>query len=125
METPCTNLDGYPSVRNGERPGKSAGYNGFFTDGHWWLFCFLILALKFLLLTFDPLPKLFMGDSGSYLCRQCPVGGLRIGHFYTGMLFAGHPFGQKVSLHLLILQAFLGANTAILIMTYLPIDFWT
>jgi hypothetical protein len=33
----------------------------------WWLFCALILAIKLLLLWLDPTPKLFMGDSGSYI----------------------------------------------------------
>jgi hypothetical protein len=33
----------------------------------WWLFCGLILAIKLLLLWLDPTPKLFMGDSGSYI----------------------------------------------------------
>ncbi|MEY2490319.1 MAG: hypothetical protein QOC70_2261 [Verrucomicrobiota bacterium] len=33
----------------------------------WALFCFLVFALKLLLFAIDPLPKLYMGDSGSYL----------------------------------------------------------
>ena len=33
----------------------------------WWVFCALVLAIKLLLLWLDPTPKLFMGDSGSYL----------------------------------------------------------
>jgi hypothetical protein len=33
----------------------------------WALFCFSIFALKFLLFAIDPLPKLYMGDSGSYI----------------------------------------------------------
>jgi hypothetical protein len=33
----------------------------------WWLFCALILAIKLLLLWLDPMPKLFMGDSWSYI----------------------------------------------------------
>jgi hypothetical protein len=33
----------------------------------WWLFCVLVLAIKLLLLWLDPTPKLFMGDSGSYM----------------------------------------------------------
>ena len=30
----------------------------------WWLFCALIIAIKFLLLWLDLTPKLFLGDSG-------------------------------------------------------------
>ena len=33
----------------------------------WWLFCVLVLTIKLLLLLLDPTPKLFMGDSGSYI----------------------------------------------------------
>ena len=33
----------------------------------WTLFCFSIFALKFLLFAIDPIPKLYMGDSGSYI----------------------------------------------------------
>src|SRR4029453_17474709 len=36
-------------------------------DSSWWLFCLLVLAIKILLLLLDPSPKLFMGDSGSYI----------------------------------------------------------
>ena len=33
----------------------------------WWLFCVLVFAIKLLLLWLDPTPKLFLGDSGSYI----------------------------------------------------------
>ena len=33
----------------------------------WWLFCALVFAIKLLLLWLDPTPKLFMGDSWSYI----------------------------------------------------------
>src|SRR6266513_5603973 len=33
----------------------------------WLLFCFSIFALKFLLFAIDPAPKLYLGDSGSYI----------------------------------------------------------
>lgn len=33
----------------------------------WWLFCALVLAIKLLLLWLDPTPKLFMGDSWTYI----------------------------------------------------------
>src|SRR5436190_21678812 len=33
----------------------------------WTLFCFSIFALKFLLFAIDPIPKLYMGDYGSYI----------------------------------------------------------
>jgi hypothetical protein len=33
----------------------------------WWLFCALVLAIKLLLLWLDPTPKLYLGDSASYI----------------------------------------------------------
>ncbi|HKP03517.1 MAG TPA: hypothetical protein VJU77_09185 [Chthoniobacterales bacterium] len=33
----------------------------------WWLFCLAIFLIKFILLAADPSPKMFMGDSGSYI----------------------------------------------------------
>ena len=33
----------------------------------WWLFCLIVVALKFVLLALDPLPKLFIGDSACYI----------------------------------------------------------
>ena len=33
----------------------------------WWLFCVFVLAIKFFLLWLDPTPKLYLGDSASYL----------------------------------------------------------
>jgi hypothetical protein len=41
----------------------------------WWLFCVLIFAIKLLLLWLDPTPKLYMGDSGSYI-RTALSGGI-------------------------------------------------
>lgn len=36
-------------------------------DAHWWLFCLAIVVLKFLLLALDSAPKLYLGDSISYI----------------------------------------------------------
>jgi hypothetical protein len=36
-------------------------------DRAWWLFCLAVFAIKFLFLAADPSPKMFMGDSGSYI----------------------------------------------------------
>jgi hypothetical protein len=33
----------------------------------WWLFCALVLAIKLLLFWLDPTPKLYLGDSASYI----------------------------------------------------------
>ena len=53
------------------------------------------MALNLFLLAVDPLPKLFMGDSESYLWTAWSGWILLTGHFYTGMSFAGHLFGRK------------------------------
>src|SRR5439155_17809727 len=37
------------------------------SNSSWWLFCLAIIVLKFLLLALDPLPKLYLGDSFSYI----------------------------------------------------------
>jgi len=66
--------------------GKSIDYTRFFfVNAHWWLFCFLIVALTFLLLAFDPLPKLFMGTQKVTCGQHCPGGSLLTGRSYTGM----------------------------------------
>jgi len=37
------------------------------SESNWWVFCVAIVVLKFLLLALDPSPKLFLGDSLSYI----------------------------------------------------------
>ena len=79
--------------------GKPIDYAGFLADAHWWFFCFVILALNFLLLAFDPLPKLFMGRLQEVTYGQHCQGRtypLLTGHFYTAMSFAGHRSGREV-----------------------------
>src|SRR4029079_8682566 len=41
----------------------------------WRLFCMLIFAVKLLLLWLDPTPKLYLGDSGSYI-RTALIGSI-------------------------------------------------
>lgn len=94
---------------------KPAGHTGFFTDAHWWLFCLLILVLNFLLLAFDPLPKLFMGDSQSYLWTAWSGWMPPDRSFLYGYVIRWSSFWTESLTSLLILQAFLGAVTAILV----------
>ena len=89
--------------------------SSFFADGHWWLFCFLILALKFLLLGLDPLPQLFMGDSGSYLFTAVSGWIPPDRSFLYGYVIRWSSLGTGSLTSLLILQAFLAAVTAILV----------
>ena len=89
--------------------------SSFFADGHWWLFCFLILALKFLLLGLDPLPQLFMGDSESYLFTAVSGWIPPDRSFLYGYVIRWSSLGTGSLTSLLILQAFLAAMTAILV----------
>jgi hypothetical protein len=95
--------------------GKPPSRIGLFTDTNWWLFCLLILALNFVLLELDPLPKLFMGDSGSYLWTA--LSGLPPSDrsFLYGYVIRWSSLWTQNLTPLLILQAFLGAVTAILV----------
>jgi hypothetical protein len=95
--------------------GASAGYTRFFTDEHWWLFCLFTLALNFVLLAFDPLPKLFMGDSASYLHTALSGWIPPDRSFLYGYVIRWSSLWTGSLTSLLILQAFLGATTAILV----------
>ena len=95
--------------------GAPASYTRFFTDAHWWLFCLLILVLNFLLLAFDPLPKLFMGDSEAYLWTALSGWIPPDRSFLYGYVIRWSSLWTETLTSLLILQAFLGAVTAILV----------
>jgi len=94
---------------------RLTGYSSLFAEAHWWLFCFLILALKFLLLGLDPLPQLFMGDSGSYLLTAVSGWIPPDRSFLYGYVIRWSSLGTGSLTSLLILQAFLATVTAILV----------
>ena len=100
-----------------EPPGAvaPASYTPLFTDAHWWLFCLLILVLNFVLLALDPLPKLFMGDSGSYLWTAVSGWMPPDRSFLYGYVIRWSSLSTGSLTSLLILQAFLGAITALLV----------
>jgi hypothetical protein len=84
-------------------------------DYRWWIFCFIIFCLKLVLLGIDPNPKLFMGDSGSYLWTALsgwipPDRSFLYGFVIRWVSLTTHSLNS-----LLLLQAFLAANTAILL----------
>jgi hypothetical protein len=93
----------------------TAGYSGVFKDGNWWLFCFLILVLNYLLLAFDPVPKLFMGDSASYLWTAVSGWVPPDRSFLYGYVIRWSSLWTKSLTLLLLLQTFFGAVTAILV----------
>lgn len=94
---------------------RFTGDSSFFADAHWWLFCFLIVALKFVLLGLDPLPQLFMGDSGSYLWTALSGWIPPDRSFLYGYVIRWSSLGTGSLTSLLILQAFLATVTAILV----------
>lgn len=95
--------------------GKPVDHTRFFTDAHWWLFCFLIVVLKFLLLGLDPLPQLFMGDSESYLWTALSGWMPPDRSFLYGYVIRWSSLWTGSLTSLLILQAFLGAITSLLV----------
>ena len=94
---------------------KPSSYTAVFRNAHWWLFCLVIVALNFLLLGFDPLPNLFMGDSASYLWTALSGWVPPDRSFLYGYVIRWSSLWTNSLIFLLILQAFLGAITAIVV----------
>ena len=80
----------------------------------WALFCFSIFALKFLLFAVDPLPKLYMGDSGSYLWTAVSGWIPDDRSYFYGYVIRWTSFWAESLTPLLILQVCLSAITCIL-----------
>ena len=79
----------------------------------WWPFCVLIIAIKLILLWLDPTPKLFIGDSWSYI-RTAMIGWIPgdrsyfYGYVVRCLALWPHSFGP-----LLLSQMLVSAVTAI------------
>src|SRR6266853_883175 len=84
-------------------------------DAYWWRFCFLIITLKFSLLALDPLPKMFMGDSGSYIWTALTGWMPEDRSFLYGYVIRWSSLWTGSLTSLLILQVFLGAFSLILV----------
>lgn len=82
-------------------------------DRNWWLFCLLIFALKFFLLALDPLPKLLMGDSASYLWTALSGWIPEDRSFFYGYVIRWVSVWRESLTPLLLLQAFLSGVTAL------------
>ena len=79
----------------------------------WWLFCVLIVAIKLLLLWLDPTPKLYMGDSGSYI-RTALIGSIpRDRSYFYGYLVRRLAVWPHGFTPLLVAQALASGATAI------------
>jgi hypothetical protein len=79
----------------------------------WWLFCALVVAIKLLLLWLDPTPKLFMGDSWSYIWTALSgwIPGDR--SYFYGYLVRGLSLWPHSFTPLLVIQALASGVTAI------------
>jgi hypothetical protein len=95
--------------------GRLTTQSGFVADGHWWLFCFVILTFKLLLLGIEPVPQLFMGDSASYLWTALTGWIPPDRSFLYGYVIRWTSHGTGTLTSLLILQVFLAALTAIFV----------
>ena len=82
---------------------------------HWWLFCLLVVALKFLLLGLDPLPKIFVGDSLSYIWTAVAGWIPEDRSYFYGYVIRWSSLATGSLSSLLILQAAISALTAILV----------
>jgi hypothetical protein len=83
-------------------------------DRSWWLFCLAVLAFKFLLLSLDPLPKLYLGDSLSYL--ETAISGWMPGQrsFVYGYVIRWTSLWTGSLIWLLVLQVFLSIVIALI-----------
>jgi hypothetical protein len=83
-------------------------------DSSWWLFCLAVVAFKFLLLGLDPLPKLYLGDSISYL--ETAISGWMPGQrsFVYGYVIRWTSLWTGSLTWLLVLQVFLSIVIAII-----------
>jgi hypothetical protein len=87
----------------------------FAINNNWWLFGLAIVVVKFLLLALDPLPKLFLGDSFSYIYTALSgyIPGDR--SFFYGYVIRMVSVWTGSLTSLLIFQAFLGAIIALIV----------
>jgi hypothetical protein len=99
--TPAEHVDGRKPISDLSRPPG------------WWVFCLLIVCLKFALLGVDPQPQMFMGDSGSYLWTAFSGWIPPDRSFLYGFVIRWVAFSTGSLQSLLVLQAFLGAAIAI------------
>ena len=80
----------------------------------WWLFCALILAIKLVLLWLDPTPKVFMGDSWTYIWTSLTgkIPGDR--SYFYGYLIRCLAVWPHSFTPLLVIQALASGATAIM-----------
>lgn len=80
----------------------------------WTLFCFSIFALKLLLFAIDPVPKLYMGDSGSYIWTALSGWIPPDRSFFYGYVIRWTALWTQSLTYLVVVQVCLSAITCIL-----------
>jgi hypothetical protein len=81
----------------------------------WWLFCLLVFGIKFLFLWVDPSPKLFMGDSGSYIWTALTGWMPRDRSYFYGYTIRWLAVWPASFIPLLVVQALVAGVTAIVV----------
>jgi hypothetical protein len=79
----------------------------------WWIFCAVVLAIKLLLLWLDPTPKIFMGDSWSYVWTALTGWIPDDRSYFYGYLIRWLALWPHSFVPLLIVQALASGATAI------------
>jgi hypothetical protein len=96
--------------RRTENPPRSLFFAG---ESNWWLFCLAIVVLKLLLLALDPSPKLYVGDSLSYIWTALSGWIPEDRSYFYGYVIRWVSVWTQSLTSLLIVQVFLGAIVAI------------
>ncbi len=96
-------------------PTRSSCVLDFFADPRAWLFCLVIITWNFFLLLVDPHPKLVLGDSATYLHTALRGAIPPDRSFLYGYVIRWLCLPTQSLTPLLVVQAFLGAGTAILV----------
>ncbi len=102
-------------ARKGDSTCEWTTHPRLFVPAYWWLFCLVILSLKLLLLGVDPLPKLFMGDSGAYLHTAITGWIPDDRSYWYGYLIRIISLPTHTLFPLLLLQCYLSGVTAIVV----------
>src|SRR5690349_14280860 len=94
-------------------PQSICAATAFSAANAWWLFGALVLAIKLLLLWVDPTPRLFMGDSWSYIWTALTgwIPGDR--SYFYGYLLRGLALWPHSFTPLLLIQLLASTATAI------------
>jgi hypothetical protein len=94
---------------------KSSKVSAHRSEVKWWLFCLAIVVFKLLLLAIEPLPKLYLGDSISYLHTAVFKWIPDDRSFVYGYVIKWLCLRAQSLTPLLIVQSFLGGSIAVIV----------